>query len=102
MMFENYYSGGQINYTLHLFSILLLLCSDYVADLIKKTGIVFNFGFSFTKDQTRVHPNKCTQNWHFDVESSLYQPRACLLVKDFVYSRESQGEISFQIFKLKK
>ena len=35
MMFE-IYQGVQTNYTLHLFSIFSLLCSDYVADLIKK------------------------------------------------------------------
>ena len=34
-MFE-IYQGVQTNYTLHLFSIFSLLCSDYVADLIKK------------------------------------------------------------------
>ena len=36
MIFGNYYQGVQANYTLHLFSIFSLLCSDYVADLIKK------------------------------------------------------------------
>ena len=34
-MFE-IYQGVQTNYTLHLFSIFSLLCSDYVPDLIKK------------------------------------------------------------------
>ena len=36
MIFGNCYQGVQANYTLHLFSIFSLLCSDYVADLIKK------------------------------------------------------------------
>ena len=33
---QNCHEGVQTNYTLHLFYIFLLLCSDYVADLIKK------------------------------------------------------------------
>ena len=36
MMFENYGWGVETSYTLHLFSIFSLLCSDYVADLTKK------------------------------------------------------------------
>ena len=36
MMFENYDWGVETSYTLHLFSIFSLLCSDYVADLTKK------------------------------------------------------------------
>ena len=36
MMSQNYHQGVQTNYTLHLFYIFSLLCSDYVADLIKK------------------------------------------------------------------
>ena len=36
MMSQSYHEGVQTNYTLHLFYIFLLLCSDYVADLIKK------------------------------------------------------------------
>ena len=99
MMFGNYYKGDQPNYTLHLFSIFLLLCSDYVADLIKKIGIVFN---CFTKDQIWACPNKCAQNWYSDVENSLCQPPACFLAQSFVYSIESLGEIIFCIFKLKK
>ena len=45
----------QANYTLHLFFTFSLLCSDYVADLIKRTGIVFN---RFTKDKIWACPNK--------------------------------------------
>ena len=36
MMSQNHNEGVQTNYTLHLFYIFLLLCSDYVADLIEK------------------------------------------------------------------
>ena len=36
MMSQSYHEGVQTNYTLHLFYIFLLLCSDYIADLIKK------------------------------------------------------------------
>ena len=36
------------NYTLHLFFIFSLLCSNYLADLIKKTGIALNGSLSFT------------------------------------------------------
>ena len=36
MMFQNDDYGVQTNYTLHLFSIFWLLCSDCIADLIKK------------------------------------------------------------------
>ena len=36
MMFENYDWGVETSYTLPLFSIFSLLCSDYVADLTKK------------------------------------------------------------------
>ena len=36
MMSQSYHEGVQTNYTLHLFYIFSLLCSDYVADLIKK------------------------------------------------------------------
>ena len=39
MVFENY-QGVQTNYTLHFFSIFSLLCSDYVADLIKSWNCV--------------------------------------------------------------
>ena len=85
-----------------MFSIFSLLCSDYVGDLIKKTGIVFNCGFSFTKDQIWARPNKCAQNWYFDVENSLYQSPASFLVQDFVYSNESLGEIIFHIFLAEK
>ena len=35
-MTQYYHQGVQTNYTLHLFLILLLLCSHYVPDLIKK------------------------------------------------------------------
>ena len=35
-MFQSYDWGVQTNYTLHLFSIFLLLCSDCIADMIKK------------------------------------------------------------------
>ena len=34
-MSQYYHLRVQANYTLHLFYIFLLLCSDYVADLIK-------------------------------------------------------------------
>ena len=36
MMFENYDWGVETSYTVHLFSIFSLLCSDYVTDLTKK------------------------------------------------------------------
>ena len=36
MMFQNDDYGVQTNYTLHLFSIFWLLCSDCITDLIKK------------------------------------------------------------------
>ena len=36
MMSQNYPYGVQTNYKLYLFYIFSLLCSDYVADLIKK------------------------------------------------------------------
>ena len=36
MMFQNYDKGIQTNFTLHLFTIFWLLCSDCIADLIKK------------------------------------------------------------------
>ena len=36
MMSQSYHEGVQTNYTLHLFYIFLILCFDYVADLIKK------------------------------------------------------------------
>ena len=85
-----------------MFSISSLLCSDYVADLIRKTGIVFNCGFSFTKDQIWARPNKCAQNWCSDIENSLYHPPASFLVQDFLYSIEPLGEIIFHIFKPKK
>ena len=42
-------------------------------------------------------PNKGAQNWYPDAENSLYQPPACFLAQDFVYSIESLGEIIFQI-----
>ena len=87
----------QTNYTLHLFSIYWLLCSEYIDDLIKKSGIVLKCGFSFTKDQIWACPNKCAQNCYFDVENSLYQPPPCFLVQDFVYSNDSLGEIIFDI-----
>ena len=75
----------------------------------KKTGIVFNCDFSFTTDQIWARPNKCAQNRYkyfqnryTDVKNSLYQPSACFLVQDFIYSIESIEEIIFHIFKLKK
>ena len=71
-----------------MFSIFSLLCSDYVADLIKETGIVCKCGFSFTKDQIWTRPNKCAL--------------ACFLLQNFVYSIDSLGESIFYIFKLKK
>ena len=43
------------------------------------------------------NPNKGAQNWYPDAENSLYQPPACFLAQDFVYSIESLGEIIFQI-----
>ena len=36
MMTQYYHVGVQTNYTLHLFFVFMLLCSHYVADLIKK------------------------------------------------------------------
>ena len=36
MMTQYYHQGFQINYISHLFFIFSLLCSHYVADLIKK------------------------------------------------------------------
>ena len=36
MMTQFYHQRVQTNYTLHLFFIFLLLCSHYIADLIKK------------------------------------------------------------------
>ena len=50
---------------------------------------MFNCGFSFTKDQIWTRPSKCSQNRYSDVENSFYQPSACLLLQDFVYSIES-------------
>ena len=38
-MTQYYHKGVETNYTLHLFFIFLLLCSHYVADLIKKLGL---------------------------------------------------------------
>ena len=64
MMSQYYYYRVQTNYTLHLSYIFSLLCSDYVADLIKKlklcltvASILLNIRFRYT-----------------DVENSLYQP----------------------------
>ena len=63
---------------------------SYVADLIKKTGIVFK---GFTKDRILACPNKCAQNRYSDIDNSLYQPLAFFLAQGFVYSIESIGEI---------
>ena len=46
--------------------------------------------------------NKCVHNRYSGVENSLYQPHACFLAQDFIFSIESLGEIIFHIFKLKK
>ena len=55
-----------------MFSIFSLLCSDYVADLIKETGIVCKCGFSFTKDQIWTRPNKCAPCMFFTAEFCIF------------------------------
>ena len=65
-------------------------------------GIGFDGGFSISSPMlpplpNMKNPNKGAQNWYPDAENSLYQPPACFLAEDFVYSIESLGEIIFQI-----
>ena len=56
MMFQNYDKGIQTNFTLHLFTIFWLLCSDCIADLIKKlelfltvVSVLLKIGFGHTQ-----------------------------------------------------
>ena len=56
-MTQYYHQGVQANYTLHLFFIFLLLCSHYVADLIKKLELRLMVVLSLFEDEIWARPN---------------------------------------------
>ena len=67
MMTQHYHEGVQTNYSLHLFFIFLLLCSHYVADLIKKLKLRLMVVLV-------LRSNWCAQNRYTYVANTLYQP----------------------------
>ena len=57
MMTQYYHQGVQTNYTLHLFFIFSLLCSHYVADLIKKLELQLMVVLSLFENEIWARPN---------------------------------------------
>ena len=73
MMTQYYHLGIQTNYTLPLYFISSLLCSHYVADLIKKLELLLMVVKFYLRLNLGTPKLVCPKSV-YDAENSPYQP----------------------------